>query len=133
MTINLVFKTSIIWGIIALLAIINGIFREGILLSNLGQNMAILVSGIMLSIIVFMVTYISFPLFGKHHVHTYFLIGLQWVIMTLIFELIFGHYVMGKPWSEILQVFNIMQDDLFIIVLVVSLFSPLLVAKMRNK
>ncbi len=132
MTANLFLKTSIIWVIIALLAILNGIFRESVLVSNLGQSMAIPVSGITLSMIVFIITYVSLPLLGKHHALTYFFVGLQWVFMTLIFEFLFGHYVIGKPWSSIFQVFDIMKGDLFVIVLMVSLFSPLLVAKIKR-
>ena len=132
MTLNLVLKASMIWIIIALLAILNGIFRENVLVSNLGQSTATSVSGITLCLIVFIVTYISFPLFGRHHALTYFFIGLQWVLMTLLFELFFGHYIMGKSWSDILQVFNIMKGNLFIIVLIVSLFSPLFVAKIKR-
>lgn len=132
MTVNLVLKASMIWIIIALLAILNGIFRENVLISNLGQSMAISVSGITLCLIVFIVSYVSFPLFGRHPALTYFFIGLQWVLMTLLFELFFGHYVMGKSWSDILQVFNIMKGNLFIIVLIVSLFSPLFVAKIKR-
>ena len=133
MTVNLFLKASIIWVIIALFAIMNGIFRENVLVSILGQHMAVSVSGIMLSIIVFIVTYLFFPFIGKHHTLAYFFIGLQWVVMTLMFEFVFGHYVMGKPWTSIFQVFNIMEGNLFIIVLVVSLFSPILAAKLKGK
>lgn len=126
-------KASMIWFLIAIFAILNGVFRENVLISNLGQSMAVSVSGITLSMIVFIVTYLFFPLFGKQYALTYFLIGLQWVFMTLLFEFFFGHYMMGKSWSDILQVFNIMKGDLFIIVLIVSLLSPLLVAKIKNK
>ncbi len=132
MAVNLFFKTSMIWLIIALLAIINGIFRENILVVHLGQSMAVAVSGIMLSMIVFIVTYLSFPLFGKQHARTYFFMGLQWVFMTLLFEFLFGHYVMGKSWSTLLQLFDIMKGDLMIVVLLVSLISPLLVARIKN-
>ncbi len=132
MRVNLFFKTSMIWAIIALLAIFNGIFRENILATYLGQHMALPVSGLILSMIIFTVTYLSFPLLGKHHALTYFVIGLQWVVMTLLFEFIFGHYVMGKSWSDILEVFHIMRGNLFIIVLAVSLISPLLMAKVKR-
>ncbi len=86
MTFPLFLKASMIWIIIALLAILNGIFRESVLVSIFGPSMAIPVSGIMLSMIIFIITYISLPLFGKHHALTYFVIGLQWVLMTLLFE-----------------------------------------------
>lgn len=132
MTLNLFLKTSLIWLMIALLAIINGIFRESILVSAMDQSMAIAVSGLTLSLIIFMVTYVSFPLFGKHHALTYFFIGVQWVVMTLLFEFLFGHYVLDKPWFSILQVFNIVKGDPMLLVLFVSLFSPLLVARIKN-
>lgn len=132
MTFPLFLKTSMIWFIIALLAIVNGIFREKVLVGMIGPNMAMPVSGITLSLIILLVTYLSFPLFGKHHALTYFVIGLQWVVMTLLFEFIFGHYVMGKSWSDILEVFHIMRGNLFIIVLAVSLISPLLMAKVKR-
>ncbi len=132
MTLNLFLKTSLIWLMIALLAIINGIFRESILVSAMDQSMAIAVSGLTLSLIIFMVTYVSFPLFGKHHALTYFFIGVQWVVMTLLFEFLFGHYVLDKPWFCILQVFNIVKGDPMLLVLFVSLFSPLLVARIKN-
>ena len=133
MSVSLFLKTSIIWFVIAILAVLNGIFRENILVTSIGQSMAVPVSGITLSIIVFIVTYISFPLFSKKNTMTYLFIGLQWVSMTLIFEFLFGHYVLGKSWSSILDVFDIMRGDLFIIVLFVSLISPLLVAQIKGK
>lgn len=133
MTVRLFLKTSMIWFAIAVLAIANGIFRETVLVSHFGQGIALPVSGATLSIIVFIVTYISFPLFGKKDQLTYLFIGLQWIIMTLIFEFLFGHYVVGKSWSDIFDIFNIMKGNMLIIVLIVSLFSPLLVAKIKSK
>ena len=126
-------KASALWFVIALLAIANGLFRESLLVPNFGQSMALPVSGMLLSLIVFIVTYLSFTLFGKHNNAAYFLIGVQWVLMTLSFEFLFGHYMMGKSWSEILHVFNIMKGNLFSIVLIVSLLSPLLVAKIKGR
>lgn len=132
MTVNLLLKAAAIWFVIAILAIGNGAIRESILVPHIGQSLALPVSAISLSIIVFVVTYLSFPFFGKNDSRAYFLIGLQWVLMTLIFEFMFGHYVMGKSWSSLVQVFNIMNGDLFIIVLAVSLISPLFVAKIKG-
>jgi hypothetical protein len=130
---RIVLKASVIWLVIALFAIANGIFRETVLVSLLGPKMALPVSGMILSLIIFIVTYLFFPFFSKNKTMTYFFIGLQWVLMTLLFEVLFGHYVVGRSWSDILKVFHIMKGNLFIIVLIVSLFSPLLVAKIKSK
>lgn len=132
MTIDLVIRASLIWLLIAVLAIVNGIFRESLLVPLIGHSAALPVSGISLSSIIFIVTYFVFPMFGKRSFQTYFFIGLQWVLMTLIFELVFGHYIIGKPWPVIFEVFNVYQGNLFVIVLLTSLFSPFIVAKIKS-
>lgn len=132
MTISLMLKAAMIWFVIAIFAILNGIFRESILLPTIGQPYALPVSGLCLSTIIFIITYISFPFFAKNNYLSYLLMGVQWVLMTLIFELLFGHYIFGKSWSTLLQVFNIMQGDLFILALLASLVSPLVVAKIKG-
>jgi hypothetical protein len=52
--------------------------------------------------------------------------------MTLLFEFLFGHYVASKSWQDLLQVFNVLKGDLFLVVLVVSLFAPCLAARKRG-
>ena len=59
------------------------------------------------------------------------MVGAQGVVMTLLFEFGFGHYVAGKPWQEIFPVFNVMAGDLFLLVLLTCFSAPLLVSKMK--
>ena len=132
MTAKLFLNAILIWLVIAILAVGNGVFRENVLVPTLGQGLALPISGISLSIIVLIVTYLCFGFFGNKDVLTYFLIGCQWVLMTLIFEFAFGHYVAGKSWSSLMKDFDITKGNLFIVVLLMSLISPLLVAKIKR-
>ena len=132
MSVYLFLKAILIWFVTAIFAVMNGIVRENIFIPYLGESAALPVSGITLSIIIFAITYLSFDLFGKNGYLSYLYIGMQWVVMTLVFEFIFGHYVIGKSWSELLQVFNILGGNLFILALLVSLFSPILVSFIRK-
>ncbi len=132
MTVSLFLKVSAVWLAIVILAIGNGLFRESVLVPYLGQGAALPVSGISLSFIVFIVTYLAFPIFSKNDSLTYILVGVQWVLMTLLFEFVFGHYVIGKSWSDLIQVFNVLKGNLFVFVLVTSLFSPIIVAKIKG-
>jgi hypothetical protein len=133
MTLNIFLKTAMLWFVIALFAILNGIFRESILAPYLGETVALPVSGVILSIIIFTIMYLSIHIFGKNKYHTYLYIGIQLVSITLLFEFIFGHYVLKNSWSELLQVFNILEGNLFIIALLVSFTSPLLAANIKNQ
>jgi hypothetical protein len=132
MPLSILVKATIIWTIIAAFAIANGALRELVLAPAIGARIALLLSGILLCAIVFLVTWCCYRLIAGRRKLTYLLIGLQWVLMTLSFEFVSGHFVAGKPWPEIFRVFNLMQGDLFIVVLAVSLVSPLLVAKIRD-
>lgn len=132
MSVYLFFKAAIVWFVIAFFAVLNGIFREHVLKPCLGETLALPLSGITLSIIIFTITLLSFRLFDKNSSRTYLYIGIQWVSMTLLFEYIFGHYVIGRSWLNLLEVFNILKGDLFIVALLTSLFSPLLVSLIKK-
>jgi len=122
----------LIWSVIAILAIANGGLREYVLAPVLGARLALPVSGMILCAIVLVVTSCCFRLIAGYRKPTYLLIGLQWVLMTLMFEAVSGHWVAGKTWPQLLQVLNPAQGDLFVVVLAVSLISPLVVARIRR-
>ena len=132
MSFYLFIKSTMIWFIIAFFAVLNGILRENILTPYLGKLIALPVSGITISLLIFTITYLFFDLFAKHRKPTYISIGFLWVSMTLIFEFIFGHYVIGKSWIELFQVFNLFEGNLFILALFTSFISPLLVSQIKK-
>lgn len=36
-------------------------------------------------------------------------VGPVWLVMTVIFETVLGHYVLGNPWSQVLRDYNILE------------------------
>ena len=125
-------KIFAVWCLMALLAILNGLLRDKVLVKWLGDTIALPLSGIILSILVFTIVYFLIELFKTKSVWGYLLIGLSWVFMTIAFEYIFGHWVMGKTWGQIHRVFDPSQGDLLILVLLVTLLSPWLAAIMKQ-
>lgn len=129
--VGLLFKAIVIWLIIALLAIVNAGIREKLLTPIIGPEIALPVSGLLLSIFVFLVAYVSIPFFPRKR-NTYILIGVGWFVLTLTFEFVFGHFVAGKPWHEILRAFDVPKGDLFVVALVTTLIAPWFSAKIRG-
>lgn len=125
-------RSALIWFGIAMLAIGNGLLRDTVVAPLLGLSVALPLSGISLSLIVFAVTYLAFDYLGPASAAECLYVGIQWVTMTLAFEFLFGHFVVGKPWSGLLQSFNPASGDLFLLVLVVSLLSPYVVARIKG-
>lgn len=128
----MIFRAAIIWAAIAFMAIVNGLVRENIIAPTVGANVALPISGVTLSLIVLVITYASFKYLAATNKSNCVFIGAQWVFMTLAFEFVFGHYVAGKSWAEILQVFNVFSGDLFVLVIIVSLVSPYAVARIKG-
>ena len=127
-----ILRAAGVWGLFVVLAILNAAFREKILGPLIGHPVALPLSGILLSILVFLVTLALIPkLRGASALH-YLSIGGAWALSTLAFEFIFGHFVMGKTWGEILEIFNISEGNLMSLVLIAITVSPYLAWRLRG-
>jgi hypothetical protein len=125
-------KSIGIWLIIVLAAILNGFIREKALMPIFGIQASLPLSGITLSLLILIIAYFLVPLIGKHHGRVFFFIGVLWVGLTLAFEYLFGHFVLGKSWAEINDVFNLKDGNLFVVAVFISAAAPWLVAKLRG-
>jgi hypothetical protein len=72
------------------------------------------------------------PLVGRQAPRVFVLIGLFWVTLTLGFEYLFGHYVLGKSWTAINAVFNVSDGNLFIAALLSAGVAPWAVARAKG-
>jgi hypothetical protein len=59
-------------------------------------------------------------------------LGLFWTMATIMFEFLFGHYAMGHSWESLWADYNILQGRLWPLVLMVTLFGPLLARQLRD-
>lgn len=107
---SILFKAIGIWLVIVVAAILNGVFREKVLVPTIGASMALPLSGILLAALAFLVTLLLVSFIGSSVAKIYIWVGFLWAALTLSFEFLFGHYVVGKSWQEIMQVFNIMNQ-----------------------
>jgi len=56
-------------------------------------------------------------------------IGFFWVVITIIFEFVFGHYVMGHSWQKLFADYNLINGRLWVLVLLNNIFAPLISGK----
>lgn len=127
-----VVKALAIWVLMVFAAIVNGIFREKFLNVYLGESNALPLSGVILSLLIVAITYEAIDFFQARSVVIYLALGFFWVFLTLVFEYGFGHFVQGMEFREINQAFNLLSGNLFILVIVVTLFSPLVIATIKG-
>ena len=60
---------------------------------------------------------------------TAFRIGAYWVALTIVFEFGFGHYVDGKSWTDLLNNYNLVDGQAWVLVLVWMAVAPAIVSR----
>lgn len=123
-------KSLLIWACIIPLAICNGILREYILRPHLGK-LSLPLSGIILCLMIFCLSFIFIPRLGKGTQKTYIYIGILWFILTVSFEFFFG-LMSGESITRLLQAYNIFTGNLWTVVLLFTTAAPYLVAKLNK-
>jgi hypothetical protein len=58
-------------------------------------------------------------------------VGGIWLVLTIAFEFLFGHYVAGHTWSRLLHDYNIVEGRLWGLVLLTIASAPYLFYKLR--
>ncbi len=110
-------------GLVAL-AILNGLIREKTYKKKMGDlgahQLSTLTGLILFSAYIFLLTRICPLQSGKQAIA----IGLIWMVMTVIFEFIFGHYVMKHSWSKLLADYNIFKGRLWLLILIFTTIAP---------
>ena len=125
-------KSFIVWICFIPLAILNGGLREYVLFRLFGEETALLVSGILLSIFIFLITWLMLPRLVKGcGMKDCLIMGGCWVLLTVAFESAAG-IAGGSTITEILSAYNPSTGNLWVFVLVTTMLSPVLLKVFRQ-
>lgn len=117
-----------VWLLLAVLANINGLVRN----FGYGQYVSELTAHQISAVIfIFILLGVSYLFFGKkdYTVKELWLAGSMWLVMTVIFEFLFGHFVIGHSWQKLFFDYNLLAGRLWSVVLLATLLAPRLTKK----
>jgi hypothetical protein len=121
-----------IWLAILVLASLNGALRDLVMAPRLGDTIARAISTVLLSGLVLVVTWLTVGWIGPRSRSDTGVIGAFWVVCTLGFEFLAGHYLFHKPWPELLADYDLRRGRIWIMVLVVTFVAPFWMARLRG-
>lgn len=124
-------KALVIWVGILALAIANGVLRESILIPVFGTPTALVLSGLLLSALIFCVAYFSLPWLHISRPILLYIVGVGWLVLTLFFEFSFGLW-QGKSLSELLEAYTFKGGNIWPVVLAATVLAPYIAAKLRG-
>ena len=125
-------KSILVWLSIIPLAILNGGLRDTFITPLIGENFSRPISGFTLCCLIFIVSFIFVPRLGNGVKKIYIQMGILWVLLTIIFETVFG-LLQGNNFNEIINAYDLTTGDLWLIVVIFIGFVPYLTAKIKRK
>jgi hypothetical protein len=126
-------RSFLVWLVFVPLAILNGVVRDVALAPLLGDSVARAISSLSLSVLIFCTTVLFVHRLGVGTKRGYVIVGLFWLLLTLLFEFSFFVLVMGHPLDELLRDYDIFQGRIWVLVLAATFLSPLLASRLRKR
>jgi hypothetical protein len=124
----LIIKALAVWLIMVVLAILNGAFRQKLLIKFIGELQAHQASSVIFSVIIFLLSLALMRTQPQYDNAAITSVGVLWLSMTIGFEFIFGHFVMKHPWRKLLTDYNLAKGRIWVLVLIVTLTAPIVCA-----
>lgn len=129
----MIWRASLVWLGIAVLAVANGAFRDVVLLPRFGDPTARAISTLMLSVVILVVAAATVLWISPRPQVDAWRIGAYWLALTIAFEFLAGHYLFRVPWQRIVADYNVLNGHIWLLVLIVTLIAPAAAAALRGR
>ena len=120
---------SLAWLVLPIIAILNGALRDLVYGQYLGDFLARQVSTLTLIILIGLYTWLLGLRWKIQTPSQAWVIGIIWMVLTLAFEFLFGHYVVGSPWGTLLLDYDIFSGQLWVLIPIWVAVAPYAIRK----
>ena len=122
-------RACAVWVALLALAFANGALRELAIIPQLGDGAGHALSSILLSSAMFLLAWLTIDWIHPASIGEAWQIGGVWLVMTVAFEFLAGHYLFGNPWSQLLADYNVLRGRIWVLVLATTLMAPVITAR----
>jgi hypothetical protein len=113
-----------LWIGLVVLAILNAALRENAYGKFISELSAHQLSTFIFVLLIGLYTYFATSVFTLQSSEQALLVGGIWLFMTISFEFIFGHYIMGHSWHKLFNDYNLIEGRVWVVVLVWTFLAP---------
>jgi len=113
------------WLVFVVIAILNAAFRNKVYKPVVGDLAAHQISTIVFVSLIFVVTYLILQVSDLQLTDFSALVmGGIWLVSTILFEFVAGHFVFKNSWEKLLADYNIFRGRIWVLVLVATFLAP---------
>jgi uncharacterized membrane protein len=124
-------RAFFVWLSFVLLAVLNGAFRETVLVPRFGATLAGQLSATLLATAILGVTYLTVTWIAPATTRDAWLVGAAWLVLVLLFEFGLGR-AQGTTWSAMLQEYHFWKGKLWVLVLAATSAAPFIAGRLRH-
>lgn len=128
----IVARSLAVWLLLIAAEILHGIARGIFLVPHVGEFRSNQIRVFTGSLIILVIALVFVRWIGVTRSGELLGIGLLWLVVTLAFEFLFGHFVAGASWQQLLADYNILEGGLLPFGMVFLALSPWIAGKMRE-
>jgi len=128
----IILKSIMIWLVFILAESLNGTARIFWLVPFLGDRLAHQISFIIGSVLILAIATLFARWLHVSHFSQLLSVGVLWLVLTVVFEMVLGRFILGYSWQQIGADYNLLQGGLMPIGLVWLTLSPFIAAKIRG-
>jgi hypothetical protein len=125
-------KALTVWVIMVGVAILNAGFRNTFVTPRLGEHPGHVISTVTGCAAFLVMIWLTLPWIGAGGRRHLVLLGILWLVLTLAFEFLAGHYLFGNSWGKLLADYNVLRGRVWVAVLIVILMGPLWMGRLRG-
>lgn len=114
------------------IAIANGLLRQSVYRGYVGELAAHQLSVLSFILLFGLYVWLVLPWLRLVSGVEAIRVGFVWLGLTIAFEFVFGHYVMGHPWATLLHDYSVLQGRLWVAVLAWTVLVPYLCFRLRH-
>jgi hypothetical protein len=126
-------RATAVWLAILVLAVLNGIARDGLIAPRIGESRGRALSSVTLAALIVAVAWVAMPWIGSSGVRSGWAIGALWLALTVCFEFLGGHYLFGTPWRRLLADYDVLRGSIWVLVLLATLFAPVWASRVLRR
>ena len=128
-----ILRGTLIWLVLILAEIVHGILRAIVIVPLVGEFRSNQIGVFSGSAIILEIAYVTIRWIGAKRVSELLLVGLIWLLLTVVFEVLIGRFVVGYSWERIASDYNLLNGGLMPLGLLVLFLSPMIASKLHGK
>jgi hypothetical protein len=125
-------RAFLVWWVFVPIAILNGAIRDLWIAPETGAAAAHVISTVTLCLAILAWTSMTIWWVRPVDARAVARIGAIWLVLTLAFEFLAGHYVFRTPWSQLLADYDLIRGRVWIAVPITTALAPWLAVRLRH-